>query len=93
MQLSTHEALKLMRKLGMEMIESKHHVRGFLTVDGKRHFPVHCALGANDLPGDVADRFRRSLKLTLEEFAVLRGCTMGRDAYIALLRERGAVSL
>ena len=72
MQLTTREAEKLIKKLGFEVVECKHHIRGFLTVDGRRIFPVHCSFGRGDLPGEVPHLFRKSLKLSTAEFAVLR---------------------
>ena len=80
-----------MRKLELELVECKHHLRGFIVVDGRRMFAVHCSFGHKDLPGSIPHRFRRSLKLDDEEFATLRGCTLGPKEYVELLRAKGEV--
>lgn len=89
MQLSTKEAVKLMRKLELELVECKHHLRGFVKIDGKRLFCVHCSFGCKDLPGTVPHRFRKSLRLSTDEFEVLRSCTMGPAQYVELLKAKG----
>jgi hypothetical protein len=89
MQLSTSEAVKLMRKLGLKTKECSHHLRGVMVVDGRDLFAVHCSFGCKDLPDGVPHRFRRSLHLSAEEFEVLRSCRMSREDYIALLRQKG----
>jgi hypothetical protein len=91
MQLTTADADRVLRKLGCELVACRHHVRGFLTVDGKKVLAVHYSFGRKDMPGDVPHRFRRSLHLTLEEFNRLLGCTLSRDGYLGLLRTRGVV--
>lgn len=88
MNLSTKEAVRLMSKLRLEMVECKHHVRGFVTHNGRRLFPVHCSFGNKNLPGNVPQQFRQSLCLTPEEFAYLRSCSLDQEGYIALLRSK-----
>lgn len=80
-----------MAKLEVEFVECAHHVRGFVTCDGKRVLAVHCSFGRKDLPGHVPHLFRRSLKLTPEEFETFRACHMSRAQYLELLRARGIV--
>jgi hypothetical protein len=92
MQLSTSEAVKLMKKLEISFTECKHHVRGFLVVDGKRVLAVHCSRGRKDLPGNVPHLFRRSLHLTIDEFEFFRSCRMSLEAYVELLRDKGVIS-
>jgi hypothetical protein len=89
MQLTTNDAQRVLKKLAFEVVECKHHVRGFLIVDGKKLFPVHYSFGKKDLPGDIPHRFRRSLNLSLQEFGELVGCSIDRTKYLALLREKG----
>lgn len=94
MQLSTREALQILSKLKVEVVECSHHYRGFVTLDnGQRLFPVHCSRGNKDLPSNIPHRFRKSLKLTVSEFHNLRSCTMDREAYLALLKENGVIEL
>lgn len=89
MQLSTKQAGKIFRKLRVEVKRSRHHVAGFVVVDGRKVLPVHYSRGSKDLPGPVPHRFRKSLHLTVSEFESLRDCTLSRDEFVALLKERG----
>ena len=80
-----------MKKLQVEFVSCKHHVRGFVTVDGKKLFPVHCSFGSKDLPGNVPHLFRKSLKLDVQEFGTLRGCTIDRQKYLEILKAKGVL--
>lgn len=91
MQLTTRQAAKIFRKLKVNPKRSTHHVAGFVIIDGKKVLPLHYSHGNKDMKGPVPHRFRKSLKLSEAEFAELRDCTLGRDEYVQLLRERGTV--
>jgi hypothetical protein len=88
MQLSSRDAKKVLDKIGVETRNSKHHVRGFVVVDGVASLPVHLSFGRKDLPGNVPSRFRKSLLLSVEEFRRLSSCTMDATEYYALVRDR-----
>lgn len=88
MELSTGDAEKVLRKIGVELRQSSHHVRGFVMLDGKAVLPVHFSHGRKDLPGQVPHRFRRSLRMTIEEFRLFRQCSLSREEYLALLVTR-----
>jgi hypothetical protein len=92
MQVSTRSAQKVLHKLRFELTDCKHHVRGFFSVNGKRLFAVHVSYGLKDLPGSIQHRFRLSLKLTETEFQELMRCTIDRQKYEALLRNRGVLT-
>jgi hypothetical protein len=89
MQLTTKQAGRIFRKLHVMEKTSTHHVAGFVMVDGKKVLPVHYSRGNKDMKGPVPHRFRKSLRLSEGEFAELRDCTLSRDDYVELLRERG----
>ena len=89
MHLTTAEAAKVFKKLEIEIVECKHHVRGFLVVDGCRIFPVHYSNGRKEMPADVPHRFRKVLHLSVDEFRSFLECTLSRREYIALLSKRG----
>lgn len=89
MQLTTRQAAKIFRKLKVAPRRSTHHVAGFVMIDGRKVLPVHYSHGNKDMKGPVPHRFRKSLKLSEAEFAELRDCTLGREEYLQLLRERG----
>jgi hypothetical protein len=88
MQLSTRDALQVLNKLGVETHNSRHHVRGFVEVNGVPTLPVHVSFGRKDLPGNVPNRFRRSLLLSTEEFRQLRQCSMSAGDYYQIVRDR-----
>jgi hypothetical protein len=91
MQLSTREAEKIFNKLEVESVKSRHHVRGFVTFNGVRILPVHYSNGHKDMPGQVPKRFAKSLKLSLDEFAELKRCSMSRDEYVRILQRKGLI--
>jgi hypothetical protein len=91
MHLTTAEAAKVCMKMEVELVECKHHVRGFLVVEGRRIFPVHYSNGRKDLPGDIPHRFRKALYLSVEEFQAFLTCTLSRREYIAILAQRGVL--
>ncbi len=89
MQISTRQAARIFRKLEVVEKRSTHHVAGFVVVDGRKVLPVHYSHGNKDMKGPVPQRFRRSLHVSESEFAELRDCTLSRDEYFQLLRDRG----
>lgn len=92
MQLKTKDAAKIFRKLEVEEVKSRHHVRGFLVVNGVRVLPLHYSHGNKELPGPVPKRFASSLRLNRREFTELKQCTMSRLAYLDVLAGRGIIS-
>jgi hypothetical protein len=91
MQLTTKQAAKIFRKLKVVRRKSTHHIAGFVVVDGRKVLPVFYSHGNKDMKGPVPHRFRKSLRLSEDEFARLRDCTLSREDYHRLLRERGVV--
>jgi hypothetical protein len=89
MQLTTKEAKGVMVKMELQLVECKHHIRGFFCVNGTKVFPVHCSFGSKDLPGNVPNLFRKSIHLSLEEFERFKNCHMNLDEYRELLRVKG----
>lgn len=89
MQLTTKQAERIFRKLEVQPKRSTHHVAGFVVVDGKKTLPVYYSHGSKEMKGPVPHRFRKSLRLSESEFAKLRDCTLSKDGYFQLLRERG----
>jgi len=90
MQLTTREARRVIDKICDDRKDCDHHVRGFVVVDGKRLFPVHCSFGNKDIPEVVVHRFRKSLHLMVEEFSVLASCTMTKEEYVTIIVPRVA---
>lgn len=91
MQLSTKDASRIMDKLKVEDVPCKHHCAGFLVVDGVRVLKLHHSFGSGPMPPTVVHLFRKSLKLSPDEFQQLAGCTTSRDAYIEMLRKKGYI--
>lgn len=91
MHLTTADAAKIFRKLQVQEKQSRHHVAGFVVIDGKKTLPLHYSHGNKEMKGPVPHRFRRSLHLSEAEFAELRDCTLSRDGFIELLRVKGVL--
>jgi hypothetical protein len=85
------DAERVFNKLELQQRRNTKHVYGWLIVDGRRVLPLHYSHGRGDMPGHIPDRFRGAMHLTKMEFAEMVGCTMTRDKYVALLRERGVL--
>src|SRR5262245_14514658 len=84
MQVSNKDASRVMEKLQVSEVPCKHHRAGFLVVDGVRVLKLHHSFGTHDMPPTVAHLFRKSLKLSVDEFYELLSCTLSRDAYVEL---------
>ncbi len=91
MELTTEAAGRILRKLTVDYVECKHHVRGFVSLNGKRLFPIHYSFGSRALPGNIPHKFRQSLHLNMAEFALLRQCTMTKEEYFDILKEKGVI--
>jgi hypothetical protein len=85
MQLTTGDAEKVFRKLGVTAVPSTHHVRGLLVVNGKRLLALHYSRGRKEIPPPVVHRFRRSLHMTEDEMRTFIRCSLSRDDYVTLL--------
>ncbi|MEM9749158.1 MAG: hypothetical protein AAF945_20895 [Actinomycetota bacterium] len=62
--------------------------RGYLRVDGLRVLVLTCDSGGEPLPGQTADNFRRSMRLSPREFDQFVECTLSRERYVSLLNRR-----
>jgi|GEM_PF-4674554 len=91
MQVTKQEASRIMQKLDVEEVPCKHHRAGFLVVDGIRILKIHFSNGAGSMPPTVAHLFRKSLKLSVPEFRQLAGCTLSRNQYVELLRQKSQI--
>lgn len=91
MQLTTREAERIFAKLAVEVVESTHHNRGFVTHNGVRLLPVFYSRGNKAMPGNVPRRFAKSLMLTADQFVCLKQCTMTKNNYFDVLRLRGVI--
>ena len=88
MQLNAADLRRVFTKLKIETVECKHHVRGFLVVDGKRVLPLHYSNGRKEMWGSVAHLFRRSLHLSQTEFEDLVRCPLSREQFVEILRSK-----
>lgn len=88
MQLKKREAESIFKKLQVRQKKSKHHVAGWVEINGKKILPIHYSFGKGDMSGRVADKFRKSLRLDISEFIEFKSCKMSRDEYVAVLSMR-----
>jgi hypothetical protein len=88
MEVSTREAERIFSKLKVQPRRSTHHVAGVVVIDGIARLPVHYSRGRKGLHGRAAQMFRKSLHLEPDEFAVLKGCTMSRAEFVAIVGPR-----
>lgn len=88
MQVKKREAERIFHKLEIVKKESKHHISGWIVIDGARVLPVHYSFGNGDMPGFVGKKFMKSFLLKDDEFSRLKGCTMSKDEYFQVLLKR-----
>ena len=87
MQVTKKEAERIFKKLEVRLKQSTHHNSGWVMINGKKTFPVHYSRGKGDMPGPVGIRFAKSFGLNLDEFSVLKRCTMTKEQYHEIIME------
>lgn len=90
MQLTTRDTKKIFEKLHLEVDTSGHHVKGYLLHDGKVILRLYYSHGNASLPGNVSHKFRRSMRLSIDELRDFLACKMTRERYIEILCRREA---
>lgn len=90
MQLNKREAKRIIDKLQIEHRNKKHNY-GFLKYNNKKILPVYFSHGKGDMPGNVPDKFRQSLKVNMGDFEDLKNCPLSRDGYIKILKSKGLI--
>jgi hypothetical protein len=90
MQIRKSDALKIFEKLEL-VTRSTTHRYGWFTVGGRKILRVHVSHGKGDIPGKVSDKIRSQLKLNRNDFRRLIDCTLSREGYVAILRDKGLI--
>jgi hypothetical protein len=86
--LNRDQAEGVFKKLSITPRFSREAVAGWVRIDGRPVLPISYGNGNFHMEERVAFRFRRALLLSLDEFHALRDCTMSRERYWALVRDR-----
>ncbi len=86
--LNRDQAEGVFKKLSITPRFSREAVAGWVRIDGRPVLPISYSNGNFHMEERVAFRFRRALLLSLDEFHALRDCTMSRERYWALVRDR-----
>lgn len=90
MQITKKEAYKIFNKLELEMRSTGHNY-GWLIYNKKKILRVHYSHGKGDLPGRVTDKVRSQLRLSQKDFKELIDCSLTREEYLNILKEKGLV--
>ena len=90
LSLKKREAQALLDKLRVEF-RSGDHKRGWVRVDGRPILRIYASWGRGDVPGNIPDQFRCSLKVNEDQFRELVECSMTYDSYVGVLRGKGLV--
>lgn len=91
MQFSLKDAERVLDKLQIDEVSCMHCRAGFFIVDGVRVLKLHYSRDSRTMSPTVTHLFRRSLKLSIDEFKNLVGCNTNREGYIEILRDRGHI--
>ncbi len=86
--LNRDEAERIFTKLQITPEFSSELVSGFVWIDGAPTLPVHYSNGNFHMTERVAFRFRRALRMSIDEFPALRDCHLSREGYCQLVRSR-----
>lgn len=86
MSLSAHEFDRLVNKLGYETRNSD-HLLAWLEVDGKIVARTRRSRKAGDLP--MSHGIRQQMKMNETQMREAVACTLGRDDYLDILRNKG----
>ena len=90
LQLTTREAEAIFAKLELEPRGGgSHHVMGVLKVNGRTVLTLFYSHGRKSLPGNVPQKFRRDMHLSVAQFLAFKVCTLSRAEYLDVLREGG----
>lgn len=88
MSLTRDDVVKIFDKLEIDPVVSADKVRGYVVVDGLRVASLFHYAGESPFPGRTADRFRMSMRLSVDELERFVACTISRAEYVGLLLER-----
>lgn len=80
----------LISKGGAEEDRSSHHVFYFIEVDGRTYRATKISHGARgQVTGPILSAISRQMRLTNRELRQFVDCTIGRESWLELWRERG----
>lgn len=86
--LSQREIEAIVAKLSVDMVECKHHYRGWIMHAGKRIGLLHYSRGRKGLSGGAARSFAKDLRLSMRECSEFGRCRFGQDEYFDRVRDR-----
>lgn len=87
LQVKKRHAEIIFKKLVIETVNCQHHQRGFVSIDGKKIFPVHYSNGRGDMPGNIGKRFQKSLRINEKQFCDLRDCNLSAKDYYEIIKK------
>jgi hypothetical protein len=90
MSLKVADVDRVHRKLDMEIREGRDRL-AFFVYDGKRVISTRRSHGRGDIAGRIGDFIRQQMKVSETQFRGLVDCTVSRDDYIRILREKGVI--
>jgi hypothetical protein len=90
MSLKVADVDRVHRKLDMEIREGRYRL-AFFVYDGQRVISTRRSNGRGDIAGRIGDFIRQQMKVSETQFRGLVDCTVSRDDYIRILREKGVI--
>lgn len=88
LQLKKKEMERVFKKLDIDVVDNNHHVRGFISINGKKVIPVYFSHGRGEIPGNIPEKIRKLFRLEKDEFRLLIKCPMSKETYLSLLKNR-----
>ena len=91
MALKKRDMERVFNKLSIEVVDCKHHVRGYYVHEGKRLLPVYYSFGSSDIPGFVTAKIARSMCLSEDELVRMAKCKISASQYKEILSSQGVI--
>jgi hypothetical protein len=88
MSLKVADVDRVHRKLEMEIREGKDRL-AFFVYEGKRVISTKRSHGRGDIAGRIGDFIRQQMKVSESQFRGLVDCSVTRNDYIQILRDKG----
>lgn len=82
------EAKIIFDKLELDTRQT-HHLIGWFIYKGRKILKTRISFGKGEIPGNVEDKIRGQLKLKKKEFRELIDCSLNKEDYIEILKNKG----
>jgi hypothetical protein len=91
MSVKVRDMEAVFRKLDVEPIPCRHHIRGYVKFKGRILFPLYYSFGRGDIPGFVVEKIAKTMHLSREDLIAMMGCSITKKQYFKKLIDGGLI--